>query len=171
MPETDKIFMEEALIEARLALAAGELPIGCVVVKDGKIIGRGHNNREASNDPTGHAEVVALRMAAKSTGRWRLDGCELFVTLEPCPMCAGAIVQARIARLCYGAADEHYGCAGSVYRIPEDPAFNHFCKTDGGVLADECAKLLGEFFGALRKAEQTSLSFVSDAGLSLTEKD
>ena len=152
MPESDSKFMLEALAEARLALAAGEMPVGCVVVKDGEIIGRGHNDREESNDPTGHAEIVALRMAAKSTGRWRLDGCTLYVTLEPCPMCAGAIVQARIARLCYGAADEQYGCAGSVYRIPEDPAFNHFCRSDGGVLAGECAALLGEFFETKRRS-------------------
>ncbi len=152
MPESDRKFMLEALAEAHLAFGAGEMPVGCVVVRDGEIIGRGHNNREESNDPTGHAEVVALRAAAKATGRWRLDGCTLYVTLEPCPMCAGAIVQARIARLCYGAADERYGCAGSVYRIPEDPAFNHFCRSDGGVLADECAKLLGEFFEEKRRS-------------------
>ena len=150
MPESDSKFMLEALAEARLALEAGEMPVGCVVVKDGEIIGRGHNDREESNDPTGHAEIVALRMAAKATGRWRLDGCTLYVTLEPCPMCAGAIVQARIARLCYGAGDKNYGCAGSVYRIPEDPAFNHFCRTDGGVLAEECAALLQAFFGDKR---------------------
>ena len=152
MPETDKKFMTEALAEARLALEAGEMPVGCVVVRDGEIIGRGHNNREKSNDPTGHAEIVALRAAARSAGRWRLDGCELFVTLEPCPMCAGAIVQARVARLCYGAADERYGCAGSVYRIPEDPAFNHFCRSDGGVMAQACSELLRRFFDGKRRS-------------------
>ena len=152
MPETDKKFMTEALAEARLALEAGEMPVGCVVVRDGEIIGRGRNNREKSNDPTGHAEIVALRAAARSAGRWRLDGCELFVTLEPCPMCAGAIVQARVARLCYGAADERYGCAGSVYRIPEDPAFNHFCRSDGGVMAQACSELLRRFFDGKRRS-------------------
>ena len=146
----DAKWMRAALEEARRALGEGELPIGCVIVKDGRIVASAHNLREQTGDPTGHAEIVAIRRAARALGDWRLEGCELYVTLEPCPMCAGAISQSRISRLVYGAADPRYGCAGSVYRIPEDPAFNHFCKSDGGVLADECAALLREFFAAHR---------------------
>lgn len=142
----DERWMRIALEEARLALAEGELPVGCVIVKDGVHVASGHNERERTNDPTAHAEVVAIRRAAEKLQSWRLEGCALYVTLEPCPMCAGAISQARLSRLVYGARDEKYGCAGSVYRIPEDPAFNHFCQSDGGVLAEECASLLREFF-------------------------
>jgi len=121
-----------------------------VIARNGSIIARGHNLREQLGDPTAHAEIVAMRRAAQALGSWRLEGCSLYVTLEPCPMCAGAISQARIQHLVYGAADKHYGCAGSVYRIPEDPAFNHFCPCDGGVLEEECASLLHEFFDARR---------------------
>lgn len=143
---SDLELMQEALKEARLALAEGELPIGCVIARNGSIIAQGHNLREQTNDPTAHAEIVAMRRAAEALGSWRLEGCTLYVTLEPCPMCAGAISQARIQRLVYGAVDEHYGCAGSVYRIPEDPAFNHFCPCNGGILEEECAALLHNFF-------------------------
>lgn len=143
---SDLELMQEALKEARLALDEGELPIGCVIARNGSIIARGHNLRQQTNDPTAHAEIVAMRRAAETLGSWRLEGCTLCVTLEPCPMCAGAISQARVSRLVYGAADEQYGCAGSVYRIPEDPAFNHFCPCDGGILEAECAALLHNFF-------------------------
>ena len=143
---TDLELMREAMLEAQLAMAEGEMPVGCVIAKDGEIIARGHNLREATNDPTAHAEIVAIRRAAEALGSWRLEGTTMAVTLEPCPMCAGAISQARISRLVYGAADPVYGCTGSVYRIPEDPAFNHFCRCDGGVLADECAGLMQDFF-------------------------
>lgn len=147
---SDLELMQAALEEARCALEEGETPIGCVIACEGKIIARGHNLREQSNDPTAHAEIIALRRAAKVLGSWRLEGCTLCVTLEPCPMCAGAISQARVKRLIYGAPDERYGCAGSIYRIPEDPAFNHFCKSDGGLLSEECAQLLKRFFHRLR---------------------
>lgn len=146
----DEQMMLEALSEARLALTEGELPIGCVVVHGGGIIARGHNEREQTGDPTAHAEVVAMRRAAKALGAWRLVGCTLYVTLEPCPMCAGAISQARVERLVYGAPDPMQGCAGSVYRICEDPAFSHFCPSDGGVLADLCREPLDEFFSRRR---------------------
>ena len=146
MNDFDFQMMREALAEARLALAEGELPVGCVIVKDGAIVARGHNGRERSGDPTAHAEIVAIRRAAKALGGWRLNGCALYVTLEPCPMCAGAISQARVSRLVYGAPDPAQGCAGSVYRIPEDPAFSHFCFSDGGVLEAECRAPLDEFF-------------------------
>lgn len=146
----DADFMGEALAEARLALAAGELPVGCVIVREGEILSRAHNEREATSDPTAHAEILAIRRAARALKSWRLDGCTLYVTLEPCPMCAGAISQARLSRLVYGAFDRTYGCAGSVYRIPEDPAFNWFCPSDGGVRAEEGGALLTEFFAKRR---------------------
>ena len=143
---SDLELMREALAEARLALDEGELPIGCIIARNGEIIARGHNLREQTNDPTAHAEIIAMRRATEVLNSWRLEGCTLYVTLEPCPMCAGAISQARVERLVYGAADERYGCAGSVYRIPEDPVFNHFCPCDGGILEAECAALLHNFF-------------------------
>ena len=143
---TDLELMQAALAEAELAAAEGEMPVGCVIAKDGEIIARGHNLREKTNDPTAHAEIVAIRRAAQVLGSWRLEGTTMAVTLEPCPMCAGAISQARIGRLVYGAPDPDYGCTGSVYRIPEDPAFNHFCKCDGGVMAVPCLELLRGFF-------------------------
>ena len=146
----DLELMQEALKEAQLALDEGELPIGCVIARNGEIIARGHNLREQANDPTAHAEIIAMRRAAEVLNSWRLEGCTLYVTLEPCPMCAGAISQARVARLVYGAADERYGCAGSVYRIPEDPAFNHYCPCDGGILEEECSSLLHDFFKGRR---------------------
>lgn len=146
----DMELMREALAEAQLALDAGEMPVGCVIARNGEIIARGHNLREATGDPTDHAEIVAIRRAAQAVASWRLQDCTLYVTLEPCPMCAGAISQARLSRLVYGAADDKYGCAGSVYRIPEDPAFGHFCKSEGGLLADECADLIRRFFAEKR---------------------
>ena len=142
----DEAWMAEALHEAELAAGEGEIPVGCVIVRDGQLVARGHNLREQTGDPTAHAEVVAIRRAAQALGRWKLEGCALYVTLEPCPMCAGAISQARISRLIYGASDPAYGCAGSVYRIPEDPAFNHFCTCDGGVREADCRALLENFF-------------------------
>lgn len=142
----DAAWMAEALVEAEAAAREGEIPVGCVIVRDGQLVARGHNLREQTGDPTAHAEVVAIRRAAQALGCWKLDGCTLYVTLEPCPMCAGAISQARISRLIYGASDPAYGCAGSVYRIPEDPAFNHFCICDGGVREAECRSLLERFF-------------------------
>ena len=148
MNDTD--MMREALAEAELALAEGELPVGCVIAYNNEIIARGHNLREQTGDPTAHAEVVAMRRAAQALGVWRLCGCTLYVTLEPCPMCAGAISQARVERLVYGAPDPAQGCAGSVYRIPEDPAFSHFCLSDGGVLEAECRRPLDEFLSRRR---------------------
>ncbi len=143
---TDIDYMREALKEAKLAMAAGEMPVGCVIVKDGAIIARAHNECEARGDATAHAELLAIQRASAALGDWRLNGCALYATLEPCPMCAGAIVQARVGRLVYGAADPGQGCAGSLYRIPEDPAFPHFCPSDGGPLAGECEDLLRTFF-------------------------
>ena len=147
---TDIDFMREALAEAQLAAEAGELPVGCVIAREGEIIARAHNECEARRDATAHAELLAIRRASAACGDWRLNKCTLYVTLEPCPMCAGAIVQARVGRLVYGAANPDQGCAGSLYRVTEDPAFPHFCPADGGILAEACAALLKDFFGKAR---------------------
>jgi len=150
---TDADFMREALVEARLAAVAGEMPVGCVIARDGEILARSHNECEARRDATAHAELLAIRRASAAAGDWRLNRCTLYVTLEPCPMCAGAIVQARVGRLVYGAADPGQGCAGSLYRICEDPAFSHFCKSEGGVLAEQCQAILNVFFEEIRKGK------------------
>ncbi len=144
-------FMRMAIEEARLALAEGEFPVGAVLVRGNNVIARARNARERLSDPTAHAEVLALRAAAEQCGDWRLNGCELFVTLEPCPMCAGAILNARIDRVWYGAYDSERGCCGSVYRLTEDPAFNAFVHATGGVLAGECEGVIGEFLKGKRK--------------------
>jgi tRNA(adenine34) deaminase len=146
---SDADFMCEAIREAERALSEGETPVGCVIVKDGEIVARAHNEREKTHDPTAHAELLAIRRAARED--WRLAGATMYVTLEPCPMCAGAVSLSRIGRLVFGAPDPKAGCAGSVYRIPEDPAFSHFCRCEGGLLADECAALIGSFFKRRRE--------------------
>lgn len=151
---SDADWMREALREAALAAELGETPVGAVVVRDGEIVARAHNRVETDRDPCGHAEIRAIRAAAQALGRWRLSDCTLYVTLEPCPMCAGAMLQARIARVVYGAADPRGGCCGSVYRITEDPAFVHYAPADGGILWADCAELLKRFFQSKRRAPQ-----------------
>ena len=150
----DEALMKIALEEARRALAEGELPVGAVVARNGEIVATGRNRREAAADPTAHAEIEAIRAAARALGGWRLTGCTLYVTLEPCAMCAGAFVAARLERVVFGAADPAAGCCGSVYRITEDPAFTHFARADGGVLAESCQALLSDFFAEHRKREE-----------------
>lgn len=143
--------MRLALGEAEQALSTGDVPVGAVVLgPSGDVLGRGRNQREAVGDPTAHAEIVALRAAAAERGTWRLDGCTLVVTLEPCAMCAGAIGLARVDRLVYGAADPKAGAAGSVWDLVRDRRMNHRPEVIGGVLADECAELLRLFFAAQR---------------------
>jgi tRNA(adenine34) deaminase len=143
--------MRLALDEARAALATADVPIGAVVVDEsGAVIGRGHNEREAQADPTAHAEVVALRQAARARGEWRLEGCTLVVTLEPCTMCAGATVLARVDRLVFGAFDEKAGAVGSLWDVVRDRRLNHRPEVVSGVLADESRALLLEFFGIHR---------------------
>jgi tRNA(adenine34) deaminase len=140
--------MREAIVEAQRAEAVDEVPIGCVIVHEpsGTILGRGGNRRETEADPTAHAEILALREAARATGHWRLLDCVLVVTLEPCPMCAGAIVNARIPKLAYGCDDPKAGAVRTLYQLCEDPRLNHRVEVVSGVLSDECAKLLQDFF-------------------------
>lgn len=147
---SDDEFMRLALQQAEIAASYGETPVGAVIVYDGGIVAQGYNRRETWHDPTAHAEVIAIRRAAKVLGRWRLTGCTLYVTLEPCPMCAGALVLARLDRLVYGAPDPKSGAVDSLYRIPTDPRLNHRLDVTGGVLQEECAQLLQNFFRRLR---------------------
>ncbi|HEY3244365.1 MAG TPA: tRNA adenosine(34) deaminase TadA [Phycisphaerae bacterium] len=147
----DERFMHAALEEARRADSEDEVPIGAVVVHNGRIIGRGHNQRERLADPTAHAEMLAISAAAAALGDWRLEGCTLYVTLEPCLMCAGAIVLARIERLIFGAEDPKGGACGSLYTLTDDPRLNHRVTTTAGLLADESARLLHDFFARQRE--------------------
>lgn len=142
--------MRLALDEARKAGAAGEVPIGAVVVCGGAVVARGHNRRETDADPTAHAEMIAVREASKALGRWRLSGCTVYVTLEPCPMCAGALHAARIDRCVYGATDPKAGALGTLYDIASDERLNHRYDVTAGVLADESSAILKEFFSSLR---------------------
>jgi tRNA(adenine34) deaminase len=144
--------MEMALEEARAALAEDEVPIGAVIVSaEQGVIARGHNQREQLVDPTAHAEMIAITQAAQALGSWRLEKCVLYVTLEPCPMCAGAMVQARLPLIVYGAADPKAGACHTLYEITSDPRLNHRAEVLGGVLADRCAGILSEFFLSKRK--------------------
>lgn len=143
-------YMRMALEEARFAAAEGETPVGAVLVKDGEIIAKAHNRRENDHDPTAHAEMLCLREGARLLGDWRLRGCTLYVTLEPCPMCAGAMVMSQLSQCVYGAADEKQGCCGSVYDLPGDPALAGQTKWQSGVMAEECGRLMREFFSRRR---------------------
>lgn len=149
--EQDTEHMRRALTLAQTAAQLGEVPVGAVIVCDNEVIGEGHNCPIASNDPTAHAEIVALRAAAIKRGNYRLHDCTLYVTLEPCPMCAGAIVHSRIKRVVYAASDEKAGAAGSVMQILRHPQLNHICKVDLGPLQVEASALLAQFFANKRK--------------------
>lgn len=151
--EADEGFMRAALDLARQAAQAGEVPVGAVVVKDGQVIGRGFNAPISRHDPSAHAEIAALRDAAQHLGNYRLVGCELFVTLEPCVMCVGAMFHARIGRVVFGARDPKTGAAGSVFNLFDEARLNHHATIEGGVLAEECGKVLSDFFAA-RRAQQ-----------------
>jgi tRNA(adenine34) deaminase len=153
---TDADYMRHAMELAAMALDAGEVPVGAIVVKSGEIIGRGFNAPISRNDPSAHAEMMALRDAAVNIGNYRLVGCELFVTLEPCLMCAGAIMHARIARAVYGASDPKTGACGSVMDAFAERSLNHHTEVTGGVLADECGKMLSNFFAMRRIQQKTS---------------
>lgn len=143
-------FMELALREAMIAEEEGEVPVGAIVVQEGIIIARDHNRREALQDPTAHAELLAITQASSLLGTWRLDDCRLYVTLEPCPMCAGAIVQARIPEIVYGATDPKAGACGTLYQITNDPRLNHRALTIAGILAKPCGQILSDFFAKQR---------------------
>jgi len=147
----DTRYMREALRLADEAATRGDVPVGALVVQDGAIIGTGFNTREGAADPCGHAEIVALRDACRSTRRWRVDGATLYVTLEPCPMCAGALVNARVRRVVYGADDPKAGAVRSLYQLCDDPRLNHRLEISAGVLAGPCAAVLSEFFRSIRE--------------------
>lgn len=149
--QEDQAWMYIALEEAKKAELIGEVPIGAIIVKDGEVIGKGYNLRETKHDPTAHAEMVAIREACDRIGAWRLLDCTLYVTLEPCPMCAGAIVQSRIQRVVYGTSDPKAGCAGTLMNLLQEPRFNHETELTDGVLQSECATILTQFFRKLRQ--------------------
>lgn len=151
---TDEDYMKVALEEALTAGGEDEVPVGAVVVKDGEIIARGRNMRNSLPDSTSHAEIVAIRSACRRLGRWNLADCELYVTLEPCMMCSGAIVYSRIKRVIFGAYDKRFGCAGTVYNLVADPKFNHRALVTGGVLEEECLRPIQKFFADRRKLEK-----------------
>ena len=151
MSLTDGAAMDVALDEARAGASAGEIPIGAVVLDgEGRVVARAHNRREGDHDPTAHAEVLVLREAARKLGRWRLDDCTLIVTMEPCPMCAGAVVMARLRRLVFGAWNDEYGAAGSRWDLVRDRRLNHHAEVIGGLRADECGAMVREFMSAQR---------------------
>jgi tRNA(adenine34) deaminase len=150
----DETAMREALEQARAAASHGDVPVGAVVVREGRVIARAHNERELRGDPTAHAEVLALRAAADAVGGWRLDGCTMYVTLEPCVMCAGAMQLSRIDRVVFGAPDPKGGATGTLYNVAADPRLNHEVDVTHGVLAEESSRLLSEFFAMHRKVDR-----------------
>jgi tRNA(adenine34) deaminase len=139
-------FMRQAIIEAQSAAVEGEVPVGAVVVRDGQVIASAHNQREQLRDPTAHAEMIAITQAAESFSSWRLEGCVMYVTLEPCPMCAGAILQARIPTLVYGASDPKTGAVDSLFHLLNDSRLNHRCNIISGIMSDQCSEILSKFF-------------------------
>ena len=155
MPEK---FMKEALKEAKKAYEKLEIPVGCVIVKDGKIIARGHNLKETKKDTTEHAEIIAIKKASKKLDSWRLLDCEMYVTLEPCPMCAGAIINSRIKKIYIGTMDEKTGAAGSVLNLFKDYTFNHNVEVETGIMKEDCEKILKDFFKELRKIKKEIMS-------------
>lgn len=152
--KTDEKYMREALKQAKKAYDLNETPIGCVIVHDGKIIGRGYNRRNTDKNPLAHAEIAAIKKASKKMGDWRLEECTLYVTLEPCQMCAGAIVQARVERVVVGCMNPKAGCAGSILNLLEMAEFNHQVQLETGVLGEECSALMKTFFKELREKQK-----------------
>ena len=163
----DEKYMKEAIKQAKKAAAIEEVPIGCVIVCEDKIIARGYNKRNLKNNTLAHAEIIAMNKASKVIGDWRLEGCTMYVTLEPCPMCAGAIVQARIPRVVIGSMNPKAGCAGSVLNVLQTEGFNHQVELETGVLGMECSEMLSSFFRELRKLKKARKK---QADQSLTEK-
>ncbi len=148
--DSDLVWMRRAIVQARRAAAVDEVPVGAMVVRDGQVLGQAHNGREQLRDPTAHAEMIAITQAASAVDDWRLEGCTLYVTLEPCAMCARAILLARIPRVVFGASDAKGGAVHSLYELLTDRRMNHRCEVQGGVMAEECGYLLTEFFAAKR---------------------
>ena len=167
MNEINEKYMREALKQAKKALAIGEVPIGCVIVCDGKIVGRGYNKRNTNKTTLAHAELIAIDKASRKLGDWRLEGCDMYVTLEPCQMCSGAIVQSRMDRVIIGAMNPKAGCAGSILNILQMEEFNHQVEIIRGVMEEECSQVLQEFFRALR----TRLKKEKEAKRAAAEQD
>ena len=155
---THEKYMKDAIRQAKKAAALGEVPIGCVIVHDGQVIGRGYNRRNTDKSTLAHAEITAIKRASKKLGDWRLEDCTLYVTLEPCQMCAGAIVQARIPEVMIGCMNPKAGCAGSIYNLLQEPAFNHQVSLFKGVLEEECSQMLKDFFRSLRTCRNAALN-------------
>ena len=155
----DEKYMKQALRQAKKAYALDETPIGCVIVREGKVIARGCNRRNTDKSPLAHAELTAIKKASKKTGDWRLEDCTLYVTLEPCQMCAGAIIQARIPRVVVGCMNPKAGCAGSIFNLLQVEAFNHQAELTTGVLESECSALMKQFFAELRERKKAEKSF------------
>lgn len=153
MEKSKEYYMKEALKEAEKAYKKLEVPVGAIIVKDGKIIARGHNQKEEKTDTTKHAEIIAIQKASKKLQSWRLIGCEMFITLEPCPMCAGAIINSRIKKIHIGTMDEKTGAAGSKLNLFEDYTFNHTVEIEKGIMKQECETILKKFFKELRKSK------------------
>ena len=149
-----KKFMKAALKEAQKAATKDEVPIGAVIVKDDKIIARGHNTRQQTQNAINHAEMIAIQKACKKVGSWRLIDCDIYVTLEPCPMCAGAIINSRLANVYFGAYDQKAGCTGTLYNLPVDERFNHRSNVVGGIMEKECADMLSDFFKQKRAKQK-----------------
>lgn len=150
----DKVYMKKAIEEAKKAEAIGEVPIGAVIVQNGAIISSGYNERETKQRPTAHAELIAIEKASEALGTWRLNECTLYVTLEPCPMCSGAIVQSRVGRVVFGASDPKGGCCGTLMNLVQDERFNHCAELTSGVYEKECGELLSHFFRMIRKRKK-----------------
>lgn len=167
----DELFMQQALSQAHNAWALGEVPVGAVVVKDGQVIATGFNQPIGTHDPTAHAEIMALRAAAEILGNYRLPGCELYVTLEPCAMCSGAMMHARLARVVFGAGDPKTGVCGSVLNLFEQGRLNHHTEVTGGVLADQCSALLKDFFAERRQSQKkTELAISAETSPIIVEE-
>lgn len=154
MTDTDAKYMKEAIRQAKKAYAIGEVPIGCVIVRDGKIISRGYNRRTIDKNTLAHAELAAIKKASKKLDDWRLEGCTMYVTLEPCQMCAGALVQSRIDRVVIGCMNPKAGCAGSILNLLQMPEFNHQVELETGVLEEECSQMMKDFFRELRETKK-----------------
>jgi len=162
--DIDEKYMKEAVRQAKKAYAIGEVPIGCVIVHEGKIIGRGYNRRTTDKNTLAHAELIAIKKASKKMGDWRLEGCTMYVTLEPCQMCSGAIVQSRMSRVVVGCMNPKAGCAGSILNLLQMEEFNHQAELTTGVLGEECSRMMKSFFKELRESKKPAVGSLSECG-------